>query len=128
MYTCVSAGGSAPVVEGFMFCKEHGKIHSVRTLNETDAIDKRVRDIAESMGRAEAKNTPANSAVHKPNHYVGRAGLEARTVMWEFDLPRHLAAALKYILRAGKKDPAKEREDIEKAQEYLRIHLEELSK
>ena len=56
-------------------------------------------------------NDPIN-----PNHYKVN-GLECIDVIESLDLPFHLANALKYIWRAGRKDSAIE--DIKKARWYL---------
>mgnify|MGYP003559216984 FL=1 len=68
-------------------------------------------------------------AVNHPDHYGGpdnpyevikvlRAwGLEADALLWN---------TVKYIARAGKKDPAKHVEDLEKARFYLDRRIEAL--
>ena len=62
--------------------------------------------------------TPATDAVNRPPHYnVG--GIEAIDVIEAWQLDFHRGNAVKYIARAGLKDPAKLREDIEKAIWYL---------
>jgi len=58
------------------------------------------------------------NAVDRPPHYTSSAvepidAIEA----WELDF--HLGNAVKYIARAGKKDPAKVVEDLQKAAWYL---------
>ena len=63
-----------------------------------------------------------NPAVDRPEHYRhGR--FEAIDIIEEWKLGFHLGNSLKYIARAGKKDPAKEIEDLEKAAWYLRRHI-----
>lgn len=64
--------------------------------------------------------------VNHPAHYNSGAvetieGIEA----WELGF--HLGNAVKYVARAGKKDPKKEIEDLEKAIWYIRryIHLKQ---
>lgn len=45
-----------------------------------------------------------NDPVTSPAHYKTAAGMEAVDVMEAFGLGLHLGNAVKYILRAGKKD------------------------
>lgn len=60
------------------------------------------------------------SAVDHPSHYGGADNLyEAIKVIEAWGLGFCLGNAVKYISRAGKKDPAKEIEDLEKARWYL---------
>ncbi len=59
-------------------------------------------------------------AVNHPAHYGGEDNpYEVIKVIeaWELDFPT--GNAVKYIARAGKKDPGKELEDLEKAAWYL---------
>ena len=43
-------------------------------------------------------------------------------------MPYHLGSAMKYICRAGKKDPAKTVEDLQKAVWYINRYIELLGK
>lgn len=58
-----------------------------------------------------------NDSVNHPNHYTAYEGLEV------IDLTEYmsfnLGNAVKYIARAGMKNPSKEREDLEKAAWYI---------
>lgn len=47
---------------------------------------------------------------------------------WGLDKDFYLGNVIKYIARAGKKDPAKEIEDLEKAEVYLKRRIAELKK
>jgi len=62
----------------------------------------------------QAESDPIN-----PNHYKSKSGIESIDVIEAFELGFNLGNATKYILRAGKKDPAKTKEDLEKAIWYL---------
>jgi hypothetical protein len=62
--------------------------------------------------RAEAQDDQVNN----PKHYKGN-NLEAITVIEDFELGYHLGNAVKYILRAGKKD--NRIQDLKKAIWYL---------
>jgi hypothetical protein len=58
-------------------------------------------------------------AVDHPSHYGGDTVYETIKVIEAWDLDFHLGNAVKYISRAGRKDPAAEIEDLEKARWYL---------
>lgn len=55
--------------------------------------------------------------VKQPDWYTWLPGIECMDVARHF--PYCLGAAIKYIWRAGRKDPAKRLEDLRKAREYL---------
>ena len=55
--------------------------------------------------------------VNHPAHY--RFAIEVIDALEAWDLPFHLANVIKYLVRAGRKDPAKLLEDLEKAKWYL---------
>jgi Protein of unknwon function (DUF3310) len=63
--------------------------------------------------------------VNHPPHYKS-GGLEVIDVIEAFDLGFHRGNAIKYILRAGKKDSEKYRQDLEKAIWYLNREVESL--
>jgi hypothetical protein len=65
--------------------------------------------------------------VSHPAHYTfGR--FEVIDVLEDWKLGFHLGNAVKYIARAGRKDPQKTIEDLEKARWYLDRHIELLKK
>jgi hypothetical protein len=65
--------------------------------------------------------------VNHPVHYGGAGNLyEAIKVIDAWDLGFCLGNTVKYISRAGKKDPKKELEDLKKALWYLNHHIEKL--
>jgi len=57
--------------------------------------------------------------VNHPAHYRTAAGIESIDVIEAFGLGFRAGNAVKYILRAGKKDPKKHIEDLEKAAWYV---------
>lgn len=65
-----------------------------------------------------------SDVVEHPKHYQSDCGLEAINVIEAFKLNFHLGNAIKYILRAGKKD--NEIQDLRKAMWYLKRHLSTL--
>jgi hypothetical protein len=65
--------------------------------------------------------------VNHPNHYGGGDNpYETIKVIENWELDFHLGNAVKYISRAGKKDSAKEREDLLKAIWYLNRKIDQL--
>ena len=65
--------------------------------------------------------------VNHPNHYGGKDNkYEVIKVIDEWNLGFSLGNTVKYISRAGKKNPTKELEDLKKALWYLNHHIETL--
>lgn len=79
------------------------------------------------MSRAEAKEflKPKNDPVNHPSHYTD-GKIEVIDFIEDKKLNFHLANAVKYISRAGKKDPSKEIEDLKKARWYLDRYIQKL--
>ena len=55
-----------------------------------------------------------NDPIHHPAHYTF-GGIEVLDAIEAWGLPYHLGNVVKYVVRAGRKDPAKEIEDLKKA-------------
>lgn len=66
-----------------------------------------------------------NDVVNHPAHYTD-GKIEVIDFIEDKGLNFHRGNAVKYISRAGKKDPSKEIEDLEKAVWYLRREIERL--
>ena len=66
-----------------------------------------------------------NDNVNHPAHYTD-GKIEVIDFIEDKRLNFHRGNAVKYIARAGKKDPAKEIEDLEKAVWYLQREIEKL--
>jgi len=65
--------------------------------------------------------------INHPDHYGGKNNTyECIKVIQAWNLDFCLGNAVKYISRAGKKDPDKEAEDIKKAIWYLEYHLKSI--
>lgn len=60
--------------------------------------------------------------VNHPSHYTD-GKIEVIDFIEDKKLPYHLGNVVKYICRAGKKDPRKEVEDLKKAAWYLERYL-----
>lgn len=58
-----------------------------------------------------------------PTHYDGK-GIDPWAVWDAFDLDRYTANAVKYLLRAGKKDIAPRLDDLKKARNYINKAIE----
>ena len=56
--------------------------------------------------------------INSPSHYTD-GGIETIDFIEAKKLDYHLGNVVKYVSRAGKKDPAKKLEDLEKARWYL---------
>lgn len=66
-------------------------------------------------------------AVNNPDYYGGKENpYEAIKIILRCKLDFCLGNSVKYILRAGKKNPEKEIEDLEKAKWYLQCRINEL--
>ena len=66
-------------------------------------------------------------SVDHPDHYGGESNVyEAIKVIDAWELGFALGNTVKYISRAGKKDPNKELEDLKKALWYLQHHINQL--
>lgn len=64
--------------------------------------------------------------VNKPSHYTEGRRFETIEVIEDWELSYRLGNALKYVSRAGRKDPAKTVEDLKKARWYLTREIEAL--
>lgn len=68
-----------------------------------------------------------SDAVDHPKHY-NSGKIEVIEAIEDWKLDYHLGNAVKYLARAGKKDPSKFTEDLEKAIWYVRRKIEIISK
>lgn len=68
------------------------------------------------------KNPQQNDPVNHPSHYTS-GKIEVIDFIEDQGFGFHLANAVKYICRAGKKDPTKELEDLEKAVWYINRYI-----
>jgi hypothetical protein len=64
-----------------------------------------------------------NDPVNHPSYYTEGHRIEVIDFLEDWMLPFHLANCIKYICRAGKKDPSKELEDLKKAAWYLNRYI-----
>jgi hypothetical protein len=64
----------------------------------------------------------ASNVSHPPHYNSGK--IEVIEAIEDWQLGFHLGNVVKYVARAGKKDPAKEVEDLEKSRWYLNRKIE----
>lgn len=81
---------------------------------------KGARDV---LHRADLPTVRANDAVNHPSHYTD-GKIEVIDYIEDKKLGYHLGNAVKYISRAGKKDPTKKVEDLKKAVWYINREIE----
>lgn len=67
-----------------------------------------------------------NDSVNHPAHYTD-GNIEVIDFIEDKKLGFHLGNTVKYICRAGKKDPEKTIEDLQKAEWYLHREIQRLS-
>lgn len=68
-----------------------------------------------------------SDAINHPAHY-NTGKFEVIDVVEDWDLGFCLGNTVKYVARAGRKDPTKEIEDLKKAAWYLNREIENLEK
>ena len=114
-YTCTTAQTKYPI-------DQYGNISNV--IRE----EKSYLDHLLPYARAEADNrnqngsTVAGDPVNHPSHYTS-GKIEVIDFIEDQKLDFHLANALKYICRAGKKNKDKTKEDLEKAVWYINRYI-----
>ena len=83
--------------------------------------------VEEKTQAAEKKPQATNDTINHPAHYTD-GKIEVIDYIEDKQLNYHLGNAVKYISRAGKKDPAKKVEDLRKAAWYINREIERLGK
>ena len=69
-----------------------------------------------------------NKSIDHPGHYHKDSGFEVIDVIKAWNLDFELGNAIKYIARAGLKDPSKSEEDLKKAIWYIMYRLNKVDK
>ena len=111
-----------------------GKAHSIPIPTTTLSSDSFKDDSLGKESAIIAANLdpfpiPELSTTIRPQHYGGAgATYEVFNVLeaWELDKDFYLGNVGKYVARAGKKDPSKIKEDLEKALVYLQRRIDSL--
>lgn len=83
----------------------------------------KICDENENLRKAIWNLEKKHDSVNSPSHYC-KGGFELGEVLYAWNLPHRRASAVEYIMRAGDKDPAKEREDLRKAIRNLEMELD----
>jgi hypothetical protein len=86
-------------------------------VNDAPSIAKRINE------KHNILNGLTNTDAIKPDYYKYRGG-DVFDMAKHFELDYPLGSALKYLLRAGHKDPAKKVEDLNKCIECIKRHIE----
>jgi hypothetical protein len=81
----------------------------------------------DELDKIEAELAAAEAIDHPP-HYGGDSPYEAIKVIEAWSLDFCLGNALKYIARAGKKDPERTIEDLKKAVWYLQRRIQQIER
>jgi hypothetical protein len=103
------------------YIRKHGK--------SNDGYRKLIVSIANENETPEMITQPTNEMVNHPNHYGGEDNVyETIKIIEHFGINFHRGNTLKYLLRAGKKDPNKTLEDLKKAAWYLNREIENFEK
>ena len=110
---------------GFYYIKEDDGLHKMMwqdflfegLANEAPSITKRIND------KHNILNGLTKTDTLKPDYYKYRGG-DVFDMAKYFGLDFTLGNALKYLLRAGHKDPAKKVEDLNKCIECIKRHIE----
>ena len=97
------------------------------TQEEIDESAKRVKEALEDVGRklanVNAEPLIDGDIINHPSHYCD-GSIEVIDYIEDKGFGYHLGNAIKYISRAGKKDPSKEIEDLRKAVWYIERYIE----
>lgn len=73
-----------------------------------------------------SKKTKVGESVDHPAHYLKDSGHEVKDVIRAWKLNFELGNAVKYIARAGKKNPEKIIEDLQKSIWYINEEIEQI--
>ena len=90
-------------------------------------ISKRIMEAAGKKQSGQQGSGSGNDPVNHPAHYTA-GKIEVIDFLEDQKFPYHLGNAVKYICRAGKKDPNKTIEDLSKAVWYLNRYIDLLQK
>ena len=86
-------------------------------------MDKRAMEDVREYAMGTILNVSEPESVNHPSHY-NQGKFEVIEVIEDQGLGFHLGNAIKYICRAGKKDPNKTIEDLKKAKWYIERQIE----
>ena len=84
---------------------------------------KSATDAWQDTGKRNGGRPRMNDNINHPSHYTD-GNIEVIDYIEDKGFGYHLGNAIKYISRAGKKDPLKETEDLRKAVWYIERYIE----
>lgn len=100
---------------------------SLLTTDATIECADRVGEVADALAAAvDRPPKPPDDAVNHPSHYT-RGKIEVVDFIEDQGLGFNLGQVVKYVARAGFKDPSKDVEDLKKAAFYLERQIRLLS-
>ena len=88
--------------------------------------DKETSDMNDRHLEALRKKLAGEDIINNPSHYTQYNGLEVIDLTEQMNFNR--GNAVKYIARAGFKDPAKTVEDLQKAKWYIEREIERITR
>lgn len=106
------------------------KIEEENKVNELDLKDSEIpKEVEENIEAEEVGHGEeiVNDSVNHPSHYTD-GKIEVMDFIEDKQLNFARGNVIKYVSRAGKKDPNKELEDLNKAMWYLKREIERLEK
>lgn len=106
------------------------KIEEENKVNELDLKDSEIpKEVEENIEAEEVEHGEeiVNDSVNHPSHYTD-GKIEVMDFIEDKQLNFARGNVIKYVSRAGKKDPNKELEDLNKAMWYLKREIERLEK
>lgn len=122
--TYASSEGSQTVEKKILPYEELRKVNDQPAPPQPDLLAKGSVDLKPVFEEPKAaKHDPVN---HPAHYTAGR--IEVIEAIEDWKLPYHLGNVIKYVARAGRKDPKKEAEDLKKARWYLDRHIAKLEK
>jgi hypothetical protein len=102
------------------------RVEQSKSRNHDDMVDATLGLVALHFASSSEERRSTNTQVTHPKHYNQVPGIECIDVVRWFNFNR--GNAMKYLWRAGEKEPAKEIQDLEKAMFYIRDEIERLQK
>lgn len=88
---------------------------------------KKAYNLVSNLSYDESKTPTGFDPIGNPSHYTEGRKYEPRKVIYDWGLNFNLGNAVKYIARAGRKDPEKTVEDLKKAIQYIKFELDEMN-
>jgi hypothetical protein len=112
-------------IMGWMDCMKCGcRVHTSKLpINICDECEAQVEEIYDDAIEASRNDDADEDIINWPKHYnTGKIQPIDAIEDWQLDF--RLANAVKYIARAGKKNPDKIKEDLEKALWYIKRFID----